>query len=89
MSSRLRHLPLVDLLVDTTELLELALGSGLKAFAAMLEEDRTASAGRGMRTITLTEDGPRDCRRESQEPDRRWASVVQEALDSSQRGCHE
>jgi len=41
--SPLRHLPLVDVLVDTkTELLELALRSGLKVFTAMLEEDRTA-----------------------------------------------
>src|SRR5256886_17097241 len=41
-----RHLPLVDLLVDTkTELLELALRSGLKFFTAMLEEDRTAICG--------------------------------------------
>lgn len=44
--SPLRHLPLVDLLVDTkTELLELALRSGLKVFTAMLEEDRTALCG--------------------------------------------
>jgi putative transposase len=44
--SPLRHLPLVDLLVDTkTELLELALRSGLKVFIAMLEEDRTALCG--------------------------------------------
>src|SRR3989454_6320470 len=44
--SPLRHLPLVDLLVDTkTELLELALRSGLKVFSAMLEEDRTAICG--------------------------------------------
>jgi len=44
--SRLRHLPLVDLLVDTrTELLELALRSGLKVFTTMLEEDRTAICG--------------------------------------------
>ena len=42
----LRHLPLVDLLVDTrTELLELAMRSGLKVFTAMLEEDRTAVCG--------------------------------------------
>jgi hypothetical protein len=35
-----RHLPLVDLLVDTrTELLELAIRSGMKVFAMMLEED--------------------------------------------------
>ena len=41
--SSLRHLPLVDLLVDTkTELLELALRSGLTVFTTMLEEDRTA-----------------------------------------------
>ena len=40
--SSLRHLPLVDLLVDAkTELLDLALRSGLKVFAMMLE-DRTA-----------------------------------------------
>jgi putative transposase len=44
--SPLRHLPLVDLLVDTrTELLELALRSGLRVFTAMLEEDRTAICG--------------------------------------------
>lgn len=44
--SPLRHLPLVDLLVDTkTELMELALRSGLKVFTAMLEEDRTAICG--------------------------------------------
>ena len=44
--SPVRHLPLVDLLVDTkTELLELALRSGLKVFTAMLEEDRTAICG--------------------------------------------
>ena len=41
-----RHLPLVDLLVDTrTELFELAMRSGLKVFTAMLEEDRTAVCG--------------------------------------------
>src|SRR6266542_5352933 len=44
--SPLRHLPLVDLLVDTkAELLELALRSGLKVFTVMLEEDRTAICG--------------------------------------------
>jgi putative transposase len=44
--SPLRHLPLVDLLVDTkTELLELALRSGLKVFTTMLEEDRTGICG--------------------------------------------
>ena len=44
--SPLRHLPLVDLLVDTrTELFELAMRSGLKVFTAMLEEDRTALCG--------------------------------------------
>jgi putative transposase len=44
--SPVRHLPLVDLLVDTkTELLELALRSGLKVLTAMLEEDRTAICG--------------------------------------------
>ena len=42
----LRHLPLVDLLVDTrTELLELVTRSGLKVLGAMLEEDRTAVCG--------------------------------------------
>src|SRR5215204_1379796 len=44
--SPLRHLPLVDLLVDTkTELLELALRSGLKVLTTMLEEDRMAICG--------------------------------------------
>jgi putative transposase len=44
--SGLRHLPLVDLLVDTkTELLELALRSGLKVFTQMLEDDRAAICG--------------------------------------------
>src|SRR5438876_386365 len=42
-SSLQRHLPLVDLLVDTrTELMELAVASGLKVLTTMLEEDRTA-----------------------------------------------
>jgi len=42
-----RHLPLVDLLVDTrAELMELAVASGLKVLDAMLEEDRTAVCGR-------------------------------------------
>jgi transposase-like protein len=41
-----RHLPLVDLLVDTrTELFELAMRSGLRVFTVMLEEDRTALCG--------------------------------------------
>ncbi len=41
-----RHLPLVDLLVDTrTELFELAMRSGLRVFTAMLEDDRTAICG--------------------------------------------
>src|SRR2546427_6422505 len=41
-----RHLPLVELLVDTrTELFELAMRSGLRVFTAMLEEDRTAICG--------------------------------------------
>src|SRR5258708_21648534 len=44
--SPLRHLPLVDLLVDPkTGLLELALRSGLRVFTTMLEEDRTAICG--------------------------------------------
>jgi putative transposase len=41
-----RHLPLVDLLVDTrAELMELAVASGLKVLSTMLEEDRTAVCG--------------------------------------------
>jgi transposase-like protein len=45
-SSPQRHLPLVDLLVDTrTELFELAIRSGLKVLDRMLEEDRTAICG--------------------------------------------
>jgi putative transposase len=41
-----RHLPLVDLLVDTrAELMELAVASGLKVLITMLEEDRTAICG--------------------------------------------
>jgi putative transposase len=41
-----RHLPLVDLLVDTrTELLELAVRSGMKVLEAMMEEDRTTVCG--------------------------------------------
>jgi putative transposase len=41
-----RHLPLVDLLVDTrAELMELAVASGLKVLSTMLEEDRTAICG--------------------------------------------
>lgn len=42
----MRHLPLVDLLVDTrTDLFELAVRAGLRVFTAMLEEDRTAICG--------------------------------------------
>jgi len=45
-SPRQRHLPLVDLLVDTrAELMELAITSGLKVLTTMLEEDRTAICG--------------------------------------------
>ncbi|HEY3045262.1 MAG TPA: IS256 family transposase [Vicinamibacterales bacterium] len=41
-----RHLPLIDLLVDTrAELMELAVSSGLKVLHTMLEEDRTAICG--------------------------------------------
>jgi putative transposase len=41
-----RHLPLVDLLVDTrAELMELAVVSGLKVLHTMLEEDRSAVCG--------------------------------------------
>src|SRR5207302_1249194 len=41
-----RHLPLVDLLVDTrAELMELAVASGLKVLTTMLEEDRTTICG--------------------------------------------
>jgi putative transposase len=45
-SSTQRHLPLVDVLVDTrSELMELAITSGLKVLSTMLEEDRTAICG--------------------------------------------
>lgn len=45
-AASVRHLPLVDLLVDTrTELFELAMRSGLRVFTTMLEEDRTAICG--------------------------------------------
>jgi putative transposase len=41
-----RHLPLVDLLVDTrSELMDLAVTSGLKVLQTMLEEDRTTICG--------------------------------------------
>ena len=41
-----RHLPLVDVLVDTrTELFELAVRSGLQVLETMMEEDRTALCG--------------------------------------------
>ena len=41
-----RHLPLVDLLVDTrAELMELAVASGLKVLTTMLEADRTVICG--------------------------------------------
>ena len=41
-----RHLPLVDLLVDTrAELMALAVASGLKVLTTMLEADRTALCG--------------------------------------------
>ena len=45
-SSTQRHLPLVDLHVDTrAELMELAVASGLKVLTTMLEADRTAICG--------------------------------------------
>ena len=45
-SPRQRHLPLVDLLIDTrAELMELAVASGLKVLTTMLEADRTALCG--------------------------------------------
>src|SRR2546425_624214 len=45
-SSSQRHLPLVDLLVDTrAELMALAVASGLKVLTTMLEADRTAICG--------------------------------------------
>ena len=41
-----RHLPLVDLLVDTrSQLMDLAIASGLKVLQTMLEDDRTAICG--------------------------------------------
>ena len=41
-----RHLPLVDILIDTqAELQELVVASGLKVLEAMLEEDRAAVCG--------------------------------------------
>src|SRR5437879_13301085 len=41
-----RHLPLVDLLIDTrAELTELVVRSGMKVLEAMLEEDRTTVCG--------------------------------------------
>ena len=41
-----RHLPLVDILIDTqAELQELVVASGLKGLEAMLEEDRAAVCG--------------------------------------------
>lgn len=44
--SESRHLPLVDLLIDTrAELTELVVRSGMKVLAAMLEEDRVAVCG--------------------------------------------
>src|SRR5262249_27571930 len=45
-SSTQRHLPLVDLLVDTrAELMELAVASGLNVLTTMLEADRTVLCG--------------------------------------------
>ena len=45
-SPALRHLPLVDILVDAqAELQELVVQSGLKVLEAMLEEDRVAGCG--------------------------------------------
>lgn len=45
-SPTVRHLPLVDLLVDTqSEFFELAVRSGLEVIETMLEEDRTAICG--------------------------------------------
>ena len=45
-----RHLPLVDILIDAQAgLQELVIASGLRVLEAMLEEDRAAVCGPGMR----------------------------------------
>ena len=45
-SPSVRHLPLVEILIDTqAELQELVVASGLKVLEAMLEEDRAAVCG--------------------------------------------
>ena len=45
-SPSVRHLPLVEILMDTeAELQELVVASGLKVLEAMLEEDRAAVCG--------------------------------------------
>ena len=60
-----RHLPLVEILVDTqAELQELVVASGLKVLEAMLEEDRRRLfTGRAIRPVTK----PR-CKPPSKEP---------------------
>ena len=53
-----RHLPLVDLLIDTrAELMELVVTSGLKVLDAMLEEDRTVLCAPGMCTGRIAPPG--------------------------------
>ena len=68
-SATQRHLPLVDLLVDThAELMELAVTSGLQVLTTMLEEDRTAIAARAISIrLSAKRHAPARCRA-------RWSS---------------
>ena len=63
-----RHLPLVDILIDTQAALqELVVASGLKVLEAMLEEDRAAVCGpRGARARVRSVDAL------SRRPRRSW-----------------
>jgi hypothetical protein len=73
-----RHLPLVDLLVDTrSELMELAVASGLKALQAMLEDDRTAICGQRSISISwsVRPRAPAPCRVRSCSGAEKWGFV--------------
>ena len=69
-SPSVRHLPLVEILMDTeAELQELVVASGLKVLEAMLEEDRAACGPRYAHQAARGRTGP------GMPPVRGWAGA--------------
>ena len=92
-SPALRHLPLVDILVDTqTELQALVVASGLKVLEAMLEEDRVAVCGpryahQPERRASRAGHAPSRLLKKSAPRDRQINPVVLRCSQDSGRGC--